>query len=158
MRRLGTFRRNNARRSLTGYFRERYQRLRPQILEAQARRRRENPEGRRVIRAASQRRHLARHAFNQARRRALEGATSATLTFQQWVEKLDLFAWCCAYCGRADLLLTIDHKVPLSRGGKHVIGNVVPACGPCNSSKGTRSVQAFLNAGALVVAGEGQTK
>ena len=41
----------------------------------------------------------------------------------------------CTYCRsvRAD---TIDHIVPLSRGGHNVIQNLVPACRQCNSSKG----------------------
>ncbi len=43
----------------------------------------------------------------------------------------------CFYCEGA-LATTIDHFVPLSRGGAHAIGNLVPACLPCNSSKGAK--------------------
>lgn len=40
----------------------------------------------------------------------------------------------CFYCGlRADL--TMDHVIPLAKGGRHSIGNIIPACGSCNSSK-----------------------
>jgi 5-methylcytosine-specific restriction endonuclease McrA len=39
----------------------------------------------------------------------------------------------CAYCGAA--ATTIDHVIPLSRGGRNTIGNLLPACGPCNWSK-----------------------
>ena len=40
----------------------------------------------------------------------------------------------CAYCPNpAD---TIDHVVPLVRGGTNHEGNLVPACRACNSSKG----------------------
>jgi 5-methylcytosine-specific restriction endonuclease McrA len=35
---------------------------------------------------------------------------------------------------------TIDHIVPLSRGGKHSWGNVKLACFSCNSAKGARDV------------------
>lgn len=31
--------------------------------------------------------------------------------------------------------MTMDHFFPLSRGGRHDVSNVVPACGPCNFSK-----------------------
>ncbi|HAT1242480.1 TPA: HNH endonuclease [Corynebacterium striatum] len=31
--------------------------------------------------------------------------------------------------------MTLDHVVPLSRGGKNTIGNALPACQSCNSSK-----------------------
>jgi 5-methylcytosine-specific restriction endonuclease McrA len=34
----------------------------------------------------------------------------------------------------------MDHVVPLARGGGHSIDNVVPACRPCNRSKGGKLV------------------
>jgi 5-methylcytosine-specific restriction endonuclease McrA len=43
----------------------------------------------------------------------------------------------CHYCGQtfpADQL-TMDHLVPIIRGGKSSRGNVVPACKECNSQK-----------------------
>lgn len=44
----------------------------------------------------------------------------------------------CVYCDRpAD---TIDHAVPLVRGGTNYEGNLVPACRRCNGSKGGRLV------------------
>ena len=33
---------------------------------------------------------------------------------------------------------TVDHVVPRSRGGEHIWTNVVAACGPCNTRKGSR--------------------
>lgn len=43
----------------------------------------------------------------------------------------------CYYChrqvGRSSL--TMDHVLPLSRGGKSRKGNIVPACKQCNSKK-----------------------
>ncbi|HTL12120.1 MAG TPA: HNH endonuclease [Bdellovibrionota bacterium] len=43
----------------------------------------------------------------------------------------------CHYCGGefAAAELTMDHIVPLARGGESKKGNVVPACRPCNQSK-----------------------
>ena len=40
----------------------------------------------------------------------------------------------CAYCDA--LGTTVDHVVPLFRGGSNFEGNLVPACRPCNISKG----------------------
>ena len=40
----------------------------------------------------------------------------------------------CAYCG-ADGDLHIEHVVPISKGGPHSIGNIIPACKDCNFSK-----------------------
>ena len=43
----------------------------------------------------------------------------------------------CHYCGRevGARRLTLDHVVPLIRGGKSVRANIVPACKDCNSAK-----------------------
>ncbi len=43
----------------------------------------------------------------------------------------------CHYCGEtfSPAELTMDHLVPLVRGGKSGRGNVVPACKECNNKK-----------------------
>ena len=43
----------------------------------------------------------------------------------------------CYYCGGKfrPVELTMDHLVPIARGGRSVQGNVVPACKDCNSKK-----------------------
>ena len=43
----------------------------------------------------------------------------------------------CHYCGRStpSRELTMDHIVPVSRGGKSTKGNVVPCCKACNTAK-----------------------
>lgn len=46
----------------------------------------------------------------------------------------------CVYCGTTKDL-TIDHVVPLSKGGAHDWGNVVTACKSCNHRKGNRSLE-----------------
>ena len=52
-----------------------------------------------------------------------------------WLRKIQKGV--CHYCrrevGRARL--TMDHLVPISRGGKSRKGNLVPACKECNSKK-----------------------
>lgn len=45
----------------------------------------------------------------------------------------------CAYCGRGDITLTIDHVIPKSRGGADSWENLVTACVRCNNSKGDRT-------------------
>lgn len=44
----------------------------------------------------------------------------------------------CVYCGRADDL-TLDHVVPLSRGGSNEPDNLATACRSCNSSKNAKT-------------------
>ncbi|NJN87442.1 MAG: HNH endonuclease [Leptolyngbyaceae cyanobacterium SL_7_1] len=44
----------------------------------------------------------------------------------------------CQYCGSTKHL-TLDHVLPLSKGGKHSWDNVVTACERCNQAKGDRT-------------------
>jgi HNH endonuclease len=46
----------------------------------------------------------------------------------------------CAYCGGhfPELELTVEHILPVSRGGRHEWTNVVTACRSCNTRKGSR--------------------
>ncbi len=43
----------------------------------------------------------------------------------------------CYYCGRRfkPSELTMDHLIPLARGGRSVRDNLVPACKECNTKK-----------------------
>lgn len=45
----------------------------------------------------------------------------------------------CFYCG-AFGKQTLDHVIPVSRGGAHSIGNLVTACKSCNSSKQAHTI------------------
>ena len=52
----------------------------------------------------------------------------------------------CVYCGgqfEPDAL-TVDHVQPRVRGGDNTPGNVVTACGGCNTAKGHRKLAEFL--------------
>lgn len=52
----------------------------------------------------------------------------------------------CVYCGGVfpEEELTVDHVQPRVRGGDHSGGNVVTACGGCNTLKGSRRIADFL--------------
>lgn len=47
----------------------------------------------------------------------------------------------CHYCGGRfpPEQLTMDHVIPVSRGGRSTRGNVVPCCPACNKSKSART-------------------
>ncbi len=51
----------------------------------------------------------------------------------------------CHYCGKdaPKGKRHVDHLIPLSRGGAHVLGNLVAACAACNLSKHTKTVDEF---------------
>ncbi|OFZ56192.1 MAG: hypothetical protein A2428_07645 [Bdellovibrionales bacterium RIFOXYC1_FULL_54_43] len=54
---------------------------------------------------------------------------------QWWLSLLNLGI--CHYCGHKFRAheLTMDHIVPLARGGSSVKGNIVPSCKDCNRDK-----------------------
>lgn len=60
--------------------------------------------------------------------------------------------WRCSYCGTevsikmgsGEKLATIDHKVPLSRGGTWKRYNLTCACHGCNQEKGDKTVEEFF--------------
>lgn len=56
------------------------------------------------------------------------------LTDAQWAALVDSWGG-CAYCGVSDGRLQKDCMLPVSRGGRYTVTNVVPACGACNASK-----------------------
>lgn len=50
--------------------------------------------------------------------------------------------YCCQYCGQEDAT-TVDHIVPISKGGTDEPDNLVAACTRCNYSKNDRIAPFF---------------
>jgi 5-methylcytosine-specific restriction endonuclease McrA len=73
-------------------------------------------------------------AKRNARRYAWVMETPYPLTPDQWIAILIANKYRCYYC-KKKRQLTMDHVIPLSKGGKHTASNIVPACLSCNSSK-----------------------
>ncbi len=65
------------------------------------------------------------------------------LGVEQW-EALQEAWGGCAYCGSADGPLQRDCVLPISRGGRYTVTNVVPACRSCNASKCNDEVTGWL--------------
>ena len=65
-----------------------------------------------------------------------ERARARELRQSPWWKRR-IAAGVCAYCHRSvgHRRLTMDHVVPLGRGGRSTRGNVVPACKDCNTRK-----------------------
>jgi len=93
--------------------------------------------------AANPDRSRVRHVVAQRRRRARIARVLATLTPQEWEAILEAAGRACVYCGGQERL-SMDHLIPISRGGPHTSENVAPACLPCNLSKGAKTVMEFL--------------
>ena len=65
-----------------------------------------------------------------------EKAKARELRNSQWW-KNKLSSGVCYYCGKKfkPSELTMDHIVPIIRGGKSTKGNIVPCCKECNNKK-----------------------
>jgi 5-methylcytosine-specific restriction endonuclease McrA len=105
----------------------------------------QNPES---IKNASERyrlNHLPKMAEKSHKRRArLRGNGVFQVTEKELIR---LYASPCAHCGAIENV-TIDHVIPVARGGRHSIGNLQPLCLSCNSSKNARTMaewKYFLN-------------
>jgi 5-methylcytosine-specific restriction endonuclease McrA len=57
------------------------------------------------------------------------------LSDKQWTALKVAWGGGCAYCGASGTLLHRDCVLPLSRGGRYTLENIVPACSSCNTSK-----------------------
>jgi 5-methylcytosine-specific restriction endonuclease McrA len=69
---------------------------------------------------------------NSKKRKAIIRGAEAKQISSKEIQKL--LSNPCFYCGSAKNI-EIDHIFPISRGGKHQIGNLVAACKQCNMSK-----------------------
>jgi 5-methylcytosine-specific restriction endonuclease McrA len=65
------------------------------------------------------------------------------LTPEQWAALGEAWGG-CAYCGVTGGALQRDCVLALSRGGRYTLGNVVPACRACNTSKCNDEVTGWM--------------
>jgi 5-methylcytosine-specific restriction endonuclease McrA len=65
------------------------------------------------------------------------------LTDDQWQSLQEAWGG-CAYCGSPADQLQKDCVLPISRGGRYTVANVVPACRSCNASKWNDEVTGWL--------------
>ncbi|MFX1519479.1 MAG: RNA-guided endonuclease IscB [Promethearchaeota archaeon] len=56
---------------------------------------------------------------------------------------LDKWGRKCAYCGKQDVPLEVEHIVPTSRGGTDRVSNLTLACKQCNLKKGDKTAEEF---------------
>ena len=86
------------------------------------------------------------------RRRVQEHASSSDLTSKQWQRILKNQQNRCSICQKmfnAHRVPTMDHIIPLSKGGTHDSSNVQALCQSCNSSKNAKILKCFINSWCL---------
>ena len=104
-----------------------YQANREKILEQKKKYRQANPD---------------KHRAHEQKRRALKKNAAGDATAIEIQARFDYHGNRCYYCG-CDGKMTIEHRIPLSRGGSHHPANIVPACQTCNSSKRAKTEKEF---------------
>ena len=69
------------------------------------------------------------------KRRAL-----GNINFNEWIAKVMMLGNKCQKCSKTEpeIKITIDHIVPVSKGGTNHIGNLQPLCFICNVKKGNK--------------------
>lgn len=75
-------------------------------------------------------------AIRHRRRASMRGNECEPYTAEQLIALFNQHGGRCVYCG--DEADSVDHVIPVSRGGPDALRNLAPACRPCNASKGNR--------------------
>lgn len=121
------YRKENLKQIMEGR-RRRYQANRQESIATSAQWRKDNPD---MFRRNA--RHYAKQY--QARKKGASGSFTA----REWNALCDRYGNICLCCAQAKPL-TIDHVVPLSKGGCNNISNIQPLCHSCNSSKNDKII------------------
>lgn len=87
----------------------------------------------------------AKYSFYRKNRRHRIKANGGTILRTEWEELKKKYNYKCMLCGRKEPFndlsykyLTMDHIIPIFKGGRHEISNVQPLCIICNSKKGVK--------------------
>lgn len=84
--------------------------------------------------------HPEQRALNQRNREIKKLNVGGTITIKDLAWLKDKYGDRCLCCGASGVKLTLDHVVPISKGGENSINNAQLLCGSCNSKKGTKTI------------------
>ena len=85
----------------------------------------------------------SRKARASRKRKRRMDAVEHDLSDEQWAALQAAWGG-CAYCRVTDKPLQRDCVLPLSRGGRYTLDNIVPACRSCNTSKCNDEVTVWM--------------
>lgn len=68
-----------------------------------------------------------------------KNGSDGTLTHRTWIALCEKYNYCCLCCGKPGKM-TVDHIVPLIKGGSHSLSNIQPLCLSCNSRKCDKTI------------------
>lgn len=96
--------------------------------------RKQHAEGERERSREWQKRNLERVKANTHKRRARMLSNGGSFTQEEWLSLCAHYEYRCLCCGE-HRPLTVDHIIPIAKGGMNTIDNIQPLCKPCNSAK-----------------------
>lgn len=81
--------------------------------------------------------HQDRYNLYQIIRTHKVRSNGGSFTEQEWFDLKKKFNFYCPSCKRQEpeIKLTVDHIIPITKGGTSDISNIQPLCGICNSKK-----------------------
>lgn len=80
--------------------------------------------------------------IQENKRRAFKKDNGGAHTLYEWQTLKAQYNWTCPACKRKEpeIKLTLDHIIPLSKGGSNNIENIQPLCRSCNCKKHTKII------------------
>lgn len=81
---------------------------------------------------------------NRKRKSRKLNQTGIDITAGHWKWLKNHFNNQCAYCF-SDKQISMEHFIPLSKGGLHCISNIIPACKLCNSRKNNQDPETWVS-------------
>lgn len=75
-------------------------------------------------------------------RRTRKRNASGSYTAAEWQALKEKYDFTCLCCGRREpeIKITVDHIIPIVKGGSNNIENLQPLCLSCNSSKQAKTI------------------